>query len=44
MSNFPEMTKDTRKDAWLLMLGIDEDGEEYAAHKELYDCIVGMGD
>ena len=35
-----EMPREVRKNAWLLMLGIDVEGEEYAAHAELYQAII----
>jgi hypothetical protein len=35
-----ELSNNTRKNAWLLMLKIDEDSEEYKFHKELFSDFL----
>jgi hypothetical protein len=35
-----ELSNSTRKNAWLLMLKIDEDSEEYKFHKELFSDFL----
>jgi hypothetical protein len=40
LGSFSDKSKETRQNAWLLMLGIDLDGEEFQTHKEFYQQVV----
>jgi hypothetical protein len=35
-----DITKEARRAAWLLMLGIDVEGPEMAAHREIYSMFL----